>query len=94
MDKIGVEFGQDGAMKWQRVSPPIFWRRANAYIVADRHLPDGTRQHMVQGSVDPNRIVSGAHVIGEDDARDAEFSEIPSHLSSFLTRIRQPAQRD
>lgn len=80
MSKIEVEFGQDGAMKWQRVTPALFWRKANALIVADRHLPDGTRQHMVQGSVRPGRVVDGAQIIGEADSRDAEYSEVPSHL--------------
>lgn len=76
-----AEFGKDGAMKWERVVPPIQWDVAKALIVADRHLPDGTRQHMIQGSVQPGLVVANAHVIGQDDVPQAEFSEVLSHLS-------------
>lgn len=67
-------------MLWQRVNPPIKWTPADAVIIADRHLPDGTRQHMVRGSVVPGRVVNNAQVIGQDDVPDAEFSSQPSHL--------------
>lgn len=75
------DFGSDGVCKWQRVDPPVKWKAANAFIVADRHLPDGTRQHMVRGSVPPGRVVNNAQVIGQDDVPGAEFSATPSHLS-------------
>lgn len=68
-------------MKWERVTPPLFWPAAKAFVVADRHLPDGIRQHMVQGSVAPGLVIANAQVVGEDDLPDAEFSELPSHLS-------------
>lgn len=77
-----TEFDKDGRMKWERVSPPLFWPAANAHIVADRHLPDGTRQHMVAGSVTVGLVVANAQVIGQEDAISAEFSSVPSHLSS------------
>lgn len=77
-----IEFGTDGAMKWERVTPPIPWPAANAVIVADRHLPDGTRQHMVQGGAQPGRVVANAQVIGEDDSPHAEFATVVSHLSN------------
>lgn len=76
-----IEFDKDGVMKWQRVSPPIPWKAAKAVVVADRHLPDGTRQHMVRGSVPVGLVIANAQVIGEDDAPQAEFSEALSHLS-------------
>ncbi len=76
-----LEFGNDGTMKWQRVIPPIQWDAAQALIVADRHLPDGTRQHMVPGSVPAGRVVANAQVIGEVDVPLAEFASVPSHLS-------------
>jgi len=78
---MAIEFGTDGAMKWERVIPPIPWRAAKAVIVADRHLPDGTRQHMVKGSVQPGLVVANAQVIGQDDVPDAEFASVLSHLS-------------
>lgn len=76
-----TEFGSDGVMKWERVSPAVAWEAAHALIVADRHLPDGTRQHMVLGSVAPGLVVANAQVVGEDDATSAEYSSMPSHLS-------------
>lgn len=79
---MNIEFGKDGVMKWRRVNPPIKWTAADTVIVADRHLPDGTRQHMVRGSVVPGRVVNNAQVIGEDDVPDAEFSPHQSHLSA------------
>lgn len=72
---------KDGVMKWQRVNPPLQWDAAKAVIVADRHLPDGTRQHMVRGSVPDGILIANAQVIGQDDAPQAEFSEVFSHLS-------------
>lgn len=75
-----TESGSDEAMKWQRVNPPIWWPAAKASVVADRHLPDGTRQHMIRGSAKPGLVIANAQVIGEDDLPDAEFSEVPSHL--------------
>lgn len=77
---MAIEFGTDGAMKWERVTPPIPWPAAKAVIVADRHMPDGTRQHMIQGGAKPG-IVAAAQVIGEDDVPHAEFSSVLSHLS-------------
>ena len=77
-----TEYGKDDCMKWERVVPPIQWDAAKALIVADRHLPDGTRQHMIRGSAQPGLVVANAQVIGEDDAPLAEFSEVPSHLST------------
>lgn len=74
---------EEVAVKWQRVTPPIEWKPAKAVIVADRHLPDGTRQHMVRGSVPQGLVVNNAQVIGEDDLPDAEFSSVPSHLSRW-----------
>lgn len=79
---MNTEFGKDGVMKWQCVNPPIKWTAVEAVIVADRHLPDGTRQHMVRGSVAPGRVVNNAQVIGEDDVPDADFSPDQSRLSA------------
>lgn len=77
---MASEFGKDGVMKWEQVIPPIHWPAAEAVIVADRHLPDGTRQHMVRGCVQPGLVVANAQVIGQDDVPQAEISEVLSHL--------------
>lgn len=73
--------GRDGTMKWQRVTPPLWWAAAGLHIVADRHLPDGQRQHMVSGTVPAGTVIANAQVIGELDCRGAEFSSELSHLS-------------
>lgn len=78
---MATEYGKDECMKWERVAPPVQWDAAQALIVADRHLPDGTRQHMIQGSAQPGLVVANAHVICQDDVPQAEFSEVLSHLS-------------
>lgn len=78
---MAVEYGSDGVMKWERVIPPVPWPAANAVVVADRHLPDGTRQHMIQGSVQRGLVIANAQVIGQDDVHDAEFASVLSHLS-------------
>ena len=62
-----TEFGVDGVMKWERVNPPCPWPAANTVVVADRHLPDGTRQHMVPGSVPIGLVIANAQVIGQED---------------------------
>ncbi len=71
----------DDEMKWERVEPPIFWKSCDRFVVADRYLPDGTRQHMVEGTVPVGLIVDNAQVLGEDDCVDRQFSESLSHLS-------------
>lgn len=70
------------AMLWERVTPPLWWPAAQQYVVADRHLPDGTRQHMVKGHVEPGLVIANAQVIGVDDVPGAKFSDTPSHLSA------------
>jgi hypothetical protein len=77
-----IEFGSDGCMRWERVTPPVWWRAAGRTVIADRHLSDGTRQHMVEGHVDAGTVVGNAQVIGADDVPMAEFSARPSHLSA------------
>lgn len=69
-------------MRWERVTPPVWWADALRHVIADRHLPDGTRQHMVEGSVAVGTVIGNAQVIGADDVIDAEFSPKLSHLST------------
>ena len=76
-----IEFDANGVMKWERVKPPLWWPAAQRHIVADRCLPDGNRQHMVEGRVERGLVIANAQVIGEQDTPDAEFAAWPSHLS-------------
>lgn len=77
-----MEHTAEEVMPWERVNPPIWWGAAQMHIMADRCLPDGTRQHMVKGHVTPGLVIANAQVIGEDDAPEAQFSKAPSHLST------------
>lgn len=77
---MSVEIGKDGEMRWEWVSPPVWWPAAGLHIVADRYLSDGRRQHMVEGSVAPATVIANAEVVGQLDMADAEFSSRPSHL--------------
>lgn len=75
-------FEQCEVRPWERVTPPLWWPAAERYVIADRTLPDGRRQHLVEGSVAPGTVIANADVIGYADCPDAPFSETPSHLSS------------
>lgn len=77
-----MSFGDAEVMDWERVDPAIWWPAAQAWVVADRHLPDGTRQHMVRGHAPVGLVVANAQVIGEEDTENARFSVVPSHLST------------
>lgn len=60
-------FDASDVMPWERWEPPVFWPDYGVFVVADRHLPDGTRQHVVRGSVPAGTIVANAQVFGADD---------------------------
>jgi hypothetical protein len=77
---MSIEIGTDGEMRWERVSPPVWWPAAGRHIVADRYLSDGRRQHMVEGSVASGTVIANAAVVGQIDTVDAEFSAQPSHV--------------
>lgn len=72
----------DETTPWERVDPPLWWGAAQSHVVADRHLPSGTRQHMVQGHAAPGLVIANAQVFGEDDLVNPLFSDTPSHLSA------------
>lgn len=72
---------EDEAMLWERVSPPVWWAAASCFVIADRHLPDGTRQHMVDASVPTGTVIANAQVIGVADSPVAKFAATLSHLS-------------
>lgn len=74
---------ESGVALWRKVVPPLWWPAAGRYIVADRHLPDGTRQHMVQGRVPPGTVVANAQLVGEEDVLSPRFDPAPSHLSGL-----------
>lgn len=69
-------------MAWERVEPPYWWEKIQQHVIADRHLPDGTRQHMIRGRVAPGTVVNNAQIIGEADVPDARFSDKVSPLSA------------
>lgn len=53
----------EDVQEWARLASPVLWR--GFWIVADRHLPDGIRQHLVRGEVPDGFVVNNAHIIGE-----------------------------
>jgi hypothetical protein len=69
-------------MLWQRVMPAVWWPAAGRFVVADRHLPNGTRQHMVEGRVAPGTVIANAQVVGWDDMPNVQFARSLSHLSN------------
>jgi hypothetical protein len=69
-NSMEMEFGTDGAMKWERVHPPMDWPAAKVVIVADRHCSDGTRQHMVRECVQPGRTVANAQTLKSIDCSE------------------------
>lgn len=58
----GYNLGEE--IEWELLEPAP-WKGYT--IVADRHLPDGTRQHLVKGSVPEGTVVGNAQIIGEGD---------------------------
>lgn len=82
-----IEYGTDGCLKWERVIPPFWWDKGELLVVADRHLEDGTRQHMVLGNVAPGTVLHGAQIVGESDCVDAEYSTGLSHLGKSMEEI-------
>lgn len=68
-----VELGRDGEMKWLRVDPPYWWPPAKCYVIGDRHLSDGTRQHLVTDSVKPGTVINNAEVISQERLATIEY---------------------
>lgn len=58
-------FDEAECMPWKRIDPPYFWEALGAYVIADRHLPDGTRQHMVRGEVPEGTVFRNAQIVSE-----------------------------
>jgi hypothetical protein len=54
---------------WEYLKP-VLWR--GFWVIADRHLPDGIRQHLVRGAVPDGLIINDAHIIGENDTHDCK----------------------
>lgn len=72
---------------WSKIEPPLWWDKIGEYIIADRHLPCGTRQHMVKGKVKSELVVANAQIIGDDDLTDFIYSDKLSHLSNTVNYI-------
>ena len=80
---LTCNFADDELPGWERVEPPIWWGKANAFVIADRFLPDGTRQHIVSGHVETGTVIANANVFGQMDLEYShlKFAETLSHLS-------------
>lgn len=73
-----IEIGADGLPKWFRVEPAYWWTDAKLFVIGDRYVADGRRQHLVQGSVLENTVIGNADVFGDVEHPHAEFSSIPA----------------
>ena len=60
----------DQPLPWEILPEPVWWRAADMWVIADRHLPDGTRQHVVRGSVPAGTVIANAQVFGEECLED------------------------
>lgn len=59
----GDSFDESDVMPWKPMAEPYFWHDLGVTVIADRHLPDGTRQHMVQEQVAPGLVHANAQVL-------------------------------
>lgn len=55
----------ENALPFVVVEPPSWWDEAGAWVVADRHLPCGRRQHVVRGAGQDVRTDLSADLISE-----------------------------
>jgi hypothetical protein len=62
-----AHFAGKNVMSWQRPGPPYFWPAMGEFVAADRHLPGGTRQHVVRGIVPPGLAFRRARIVSETD---------------------------
>lgn len=51
---------------WKVFLSPVPWAGTKWSVLADRHLPDGTRQHIVDGEVEPGQMFANAMLFGQD----------------------------
>lgn len=63
----GEVFEETDARPWEYLNPPVHWEALGADVIADRCLPDGTRQHLVRGHVAPGTVIDNAQVVGQAD---------------------------
>lgn len=59
----------DRETAWERLEVPLWWPEAGRFVIGDRHLADGRRQHLVMGTVPAGTAIAEADVIGADDGR-------------------------
>jgi hypothetical protein len=52
--------------EWNRIDPPIYVKELEDYVIADRHLPNGIRQHVVQGKPKLGAFWANAQIFGAD----------------------------
>lgn len=65
--ETGEVFAEADCCAWEYFKMPEFWREINDEVIADRTLPDGTRQHMIRGHVVAGKVVCNAQIIGQAD---------------------------
>ena len=79
-----MEYKPEDIQPWEIVEPPYWWSKINMYIIADRTLPDGVRQHMVRGYVKVGTVVNNAQILMEKDCQNDLYSSELSPLSDII----------
>jgi len=46
---------------------PMYWDRIGDFVIGERYLPDGVRQHLVNGTVGCKLVVANAWIVGNED---------------------------
>lgn len=55
------------ALPFVKFNPPYNWVKHNLTVLYDRHLPDGTRQHIVSEDISVGTILDNAEVHSVND---------------------------
>ena len=66
IEKMNSGFSAGEVADWEIWDPPRYWPQAGRMVLADRHLPNGRRQHIVEGVVQDGLEVANADVFGEE----------------------------
>ena len=64
----------ENVMEWEILDTSIYAEGFNDWIVADRHLPNGIRQHVIKGKVPEVRVWHNAEIFGSDTLSSVKSS--------------------
>jgi len=64
MTKNKIDFNPEGVMEWEFLDTPIYAEGLNDWVIADRYLPSGIRQHVMKGEVPKGTVWQNAEIFG------------------------------